>query len=107
VLATATATEKNTGKSPRYSAKYENYRENRPENRENGLYEPENAIFRLFLRFSRPPDMKSRKNQSIEQWAAGYDPQAAAMHTPPHAANLFRCGRGPIQNPDVRRKKYI
>jgi hypothetical protein len=45
VLATATATEKNTGKSPRYSAKNENYREKLPNNRENGLYEPKIAIF--------------------------------------------------------------
>jgi hypothetical protein len=99
VLATATATEKNTGKSPRYSAKNENYRENRPENRENGLYEPENAIFRLFLRVSRPPDMKSRKNQSIEQWAAGYDPQAAAMRTLPHGAHLSSTARGSSPEP--------
>ena len=48
--------------------------------------------------------MKSRKKQSVEQGVPGYGPQVAAMHTPPHAANLFRCGRGPIQNPDVRRK---
>ena len=45
--------------------------------------------------------MKSRKKQSVEQGVPGYGPQVAAMHTPPHAANLFRYGRGPIQNPDV------
>jgi len=49
--------------------------------------------------------MKSRKKQSVEQGVPGYGPQVAAMHTPPHAANLFRCGRGPIQNPDVGTQK--
>ena len=73
------------------------------ENRADGLYEPENAIFRPFLWFSRPLGMKIRKNESVEQGVPGYGPQVAAMHTPPHAANLFRCGRGPIQNPDVQR----
>jgi len=72
-----TATEKNYGKRPRYAAKNENYREKRPENRENGLYEPENAIFRPFLRFSSPPGMKIRKNESVEQGVAPYAPQAA------------------------------
>jgi hypothetical protein len=48
-------------KGPRYSAKNENYPENRPENanpdlkiESGGLYEPENAIFGLFL---GPPGM--------------------------------------------------
>jgi hypothetical protein len=66
-----------------------------------GLYEPKNTIFRPFLRFSRPSGMKIRKKQSVEQGVPGYGPQVAAMHTPPHAANLFGYGRGPIQNPDV------
>ena len=48
--------------------------------------------------------MKIRKKQSVEQGVPGYGPQVAAMHTPPHAANLFRYGRGPIQNPDVRHR---
>ena len=79
---------------PRYSAKNENYRENRPENRKRGLYEPQTAIFRPFLRFSRPPDMKSRKNESIEQGVAGYDPQVIAWHRPPLAATLSSTARG-------------
>ena len=76
-IAATTATEKNTGKRPRYAAKTENYREKRPENRENGLYEPKNAIFRLFLWFSRPPGMKIRKNESVEQGVAPYGAQGA------------------------------
>ena len=56
-------------------------------------------LFRLFFRFSRPPDMKSRKNQSIEQWAAGYDPQAAAMRTLPHGAHLSSTARGSSPEP--------
>ena len=48
-----------------------------PENRIWGLYEPENANFRPFLRFSRPCDMKSRKNESIEQGVAPYGAQGA------------------------------
>ena len=43
-----------------------------------GLYEPKNTIFRLFLWFSRPPGMKIRKNESVEQGAAGYAPQGVA-----------------------------
>ena len=77
---------KNTEKYPRYSANNENYRENRPENRLRGLYEPKNTIFRPFLRFSRPPDMKFRKNESVEQSVAGYDPQVVAMQWPSLAA---------------------
>ena len=57
--------------------KNENYRRKQPENRKNGLYEPENAIFRLFLRFLRPPGMKFRKNESVEQGVPPYAPQAA------------------------------
>jgi len=37
-----------------------------------------------------------------EQRGAGYGPQAAAMHTLPHAAHLSSTARGPIQTPDVR-----
>ena len=59
-----------------------------------GLYEPENPIFRPFLRFSRPPGMKFRKNESIEQGVAGYDPQVVAMHTPRLAATLSSTARG-------------
>ena len=36
-----------------------------------------------------------------EQRGAGYGPQAAAMHTLPHAAHLSSTARGPIQTPDV------
>ena len=71
-----------------------------PENRKIGLYEPKNAFFGPIFRFLGPPGMKMKQKRG-EQWGPGYGPQAAAMHTPPHAANLFRCGRGPIQNPDV------
>jgi hypothetical protein len=39
-----------------------------------------------------------------EQRGAGYGPQAAAMHTLPHAAHLWSTARGPIQTPDVRRE---
>ena len=42
-----------------------------------GLYEPKNTIFRPFLRFSRPPGMKSRKNESVEQGVAPYGAQGA------------------------------
>ena len=86
MLATATATEKNTGKSPRYAAKNENYREKRPENRENGLYEPKNAIFRPFFRYFWPTGMKIRKNESVEQGVAPYDAQGA----PPVNADVQR-----------------
>ncbi len=37
----------------------------------------------------------------IEQAVPGYGPQAAAMHTPPHAAHLSSTARGPNQNRDV------
>jgi hypothetical protein len=74
--------EENRRKYPRYSAKNENYPSKRPENRENGLYEPENAIFRLFLRFSRPPGMKSRKNEIVEQSGAAYVAQGAPSADP-------------------------
>ena len=42
-----------------------------------GLYEPKTAIFRPILRFSRPPGMKSRKNESVEQGVAPYVAQSA------------------------------
>ena len=42
------------------------------------------------------------EKEMIEQWVPGYGPQAAAMHTLPHAAHLSSTARGPIQNPDVR-----
>ena len=64
-----------------------------------GLYKPENAIFRPFLRFSRPPGMKIRKNESVEQGVAGYDPQVVAMHTPPLAARLSSTARGSSPEP--------
>ena len=67
-LATATVTEIKQKKYPRYAAKNENYPEKRPENanpdlkiESGGLYEPENAIFGLFLRILGPPGMKKRK----------------------------------------------
>ena len=41
------------------------------------------------------------EKEMIEQWVPGYGPQAAAMHTLPHAAHLSSTARGPIQNPDV------
>ena len=41
-----------------------------------------------------------------EQRGAGYGPQAAAMHTLPHAAHLSSTARGPIQTPDVQLKEY-
>ena len=36
----------------------------------------------------------TKKQKSIEQGVAGYDPQAAAMHTHPHAAHLSSTARG-------------
>ena len=54
----------------------------------------------LQARNPAPGFMKMR----AEQGGPGYGPQAAAMHTLPHAANLCRYGRGPIQTPDVRRE---
>jgi hypothetical protein len=56
----------------------------------------------------RYPDLQARTpapgfmKMRAEQWGPGYGPQAAAMHTLPHAAMLCRYGRGPIQTPDVR-----
>ena len=44
-----------------------------------------------------PGFMKMR----AEQGGPGYGPQAAAMHTLPHAAHLSSTVRGPIQTPDV------
>ena len=64
-----------------------------------GLYEPENAIFRLFLRFSRPPDMKSRKNESVEQGVPGYGPQLVAMRWLFLAALAILTARGPSPEP--------
>ena len=64
-----------------------------------GLYEPENPIFRPFLRFSRPPGMKFRKNESIEQGVAGYGPQVIAWHWPPLAALAILTARGPSPEP--------
>ena len=64
-----------------------------------GLYEPENAIFRPFLRFSRPPGMKSRKNEGVEQGVAGYGPQVIARHWPPLAAFAILTARGPSPEP--------
>ena len=46
--------------------------------------------------------MKFLKNESVEQWGPGYGPQAAAMHTPPHAATLSSKASGPIQTPNVQ-----
>jgi hypothetical protein len=46
-----------------------------------------------------PDFMKMR----AEQRGPGYGPQAAAMHTLPHAAHLSSTARGPIQTPDVQR----
>jgi len=42
-----------------------------------------------------------------EQRGAGYGPQAAAMHTLPHAAHLSSTARGPIQTPDVLRRNTM
>ena len=56
----------------------------------------------------RYPDLRARNpapgfmKMRAEQGGPGYGPQAAAMHTPPHAANLSSTARGPIQTPDVR-----
>jgi len=75
-----------------------------PENRKIGLYEPKNAFFGPIFRFLGPPGMKMKQKRG-EQWGPGYGPQAAAMHTPPHAAMPCRYGRGPIQTPDVRAKR--
>ena len=33
-------------------------------------------------------------NYLVQQGVAGYDPQAAAMHTLPHAAHLWSTARG-------------
>ena len=51
-----------------------------------GTYEPENTNFRPLLRFSRPPGMKFRKNESVEQSVAGYDPQFIVKRWPSLAA---------------------
>jgi hypothetical protein len=51
----------------------------------------------LRARNPAPRFMKMR----AEQWGPGYGPQAAAMHTLPHAAHLSSTARGPIQTPDV------
>ena len=76
-IAATTATEKNTGKRPRYAAKTEYYREKRPEIRENGLYEPKNASFRPIFRLFGLTGMKIRKNESVEQGVAPYGAQGA------------------------------
>ena len=47
-----------------------------------GLYEPENAIFRLFLRFSRSTGIKSRKNEIVEQAVPAYGAQSAPSAEP-------------------------
>ena len=62
-----------------------------------GLYEPKTMNIWLFLRFSRPPGMKSQKNESIEQGVAGYDPQAVAMQSLSLAAKVYStaCGSSP------------
>ena len=58
----------------------------------------------------RYPDLRARNpapgfmKMRAEQWGPGYGPQAAAMHTLPHAAQLSSTARGPIQTPDVRIK---
>ena len=55
----------------------------------------------------RYPDLQARNpapgfmKMRAEQWGPGYGPQAAAMHTLPHAAHLSSTARGPIQTPDV------
>ena len=85
-IAATTATEKKYGKRPRYAAKTENYRENRPENRENGLYEPKNAIFGPIFRYFGLTGMKIRKNESVEQGVAPYGAQGA----PPVNADVGR-----------------
>jgi hypothetical protein len=61
---------------------------------------PARAIRHPDLRAPNPAPgfMKMR----AEQWGPGYGPQAAAMHTLPHAAQLSSTARGPIQTPDVR-----
>ena len=59
-----------------------------------GLYEPEIAIFRPFFRFSRPPGMKFRKNESVEQAVPGYDPQVVAMRWPFLAAKVYTSAVG-------------
>ena len=64
-----------------------------------GLYEPENTIFRLFLRFSRPPGMQSRKNESVEQGVAGYDPQVVALRWLPLATIAILTARGSSPEP--------
>ena len=64
-----------------------------------GLYEPENANFRPFLRFSRSKGMKSRKNESIEQGVPGYGPQVIAWRWPPLAAFVILTARGPSPEP--------
>ena len=64
-----------------------------------GLYEPKTAIFRPFLRFSRPPGMKSRKNESVEQGVAGYGPQVIAWRWPPLAAFAILTAGGPSPEP--------
>ena len=64
-----------------------------------GLYKPENAIFRPFLRFSRPPGMKIRKNESVEQGVAGYDPQVVAMRWLSLATIVILTARGSSPEP--------
>ena len=64
-----------------------------------GLYEPENTIFRPFLRFSRPPGLKFRKNESVEQAVAGYDPQVVAMQWLFLAAWAILTACGPSPEP--------
>ena len=43
---------------------------------------------------SANPRAKVRNEKRAEQGVAGYDPQAAAMHTLPHGAHLWSTARG-------------
>ena len=67
-----------------------------------GLYEPKTAIYRPFLRFSRPPGMKFRKNESVEQSVAGYGPQAMGWQWRLLAAFDILTAVGRRLNRDVR-----
>ena len=64
-----------------------------------GLYEPKTANFRPFLRFPRPPGMKIRKNEIVEQGVAGYDPQLVALRWLPLATIAILTARGSSPEP--------
>ena len=75
---------------------------NRSKNRENGLYEPENAIFRPFLRNFGLTAAVLRKTEEKKDSNKGFQATAhnlSAMRWPFLAAFVILTARGPSPEP--------